>query len=119
MEYNDKTYSWQSPSGRFTPIRYSHGSDAYEFTGVVNDPIMAAWKKGYMRVTNIGNELFVHNEVMPPNDKQVAKLIDLAKESGKDYLKYDYGDDYKVLWSVHDILEESEYIKYFEYLLTS
>lgn len=119
MEYNEKTYSWLTPSGRFIPIHYSHGSDAMKFTGTVNDPIMAAWKKGYMRITNIGNELFVHNEVMPPNDKQKANLIDLAKESGKEYLKYDYGDDYKVLWSIHDTMEESYYIRYFAYLLNS
>lgn len=99
-----KRYSWQYPNGMFIPVAYSHGSDAVKLSGDVKDPIMAAWKKGYMRITHMGNGLIAHNEVMPPNDKQKQALINLAMETGDVEVEYDSGEDMKILWSIHDTL---------------
>jgi hypothetical protein len=99
-----KRYSWLTPYGAFIPVKYSHGSDAVSFTGNQKDPIMSAWKKGYIRVVFNGNVLIAHNEVMPPNEKQKSKLIDLAKETGDYSIEYDSGKNQKILWSIHDIL---------------
>jgi hypothetical protein len=105
-----KRYSWQYPSGVFKPIKYSHGSDAFELTGEVKDPIMELWKKGFMRVVHMGNVLIAHNEVVPPTEKQKSALIDLAIQVGDVSVEYDSGNDQKIIWSEHDVLEESENI---------
>ena len=100
-----KCYSWQRPNGMFIPIKYSHGSDAVPFTGDVKDPIMSAWKQGYMRIVHIGDYIVAHNEVVPPNDKQTKALIDLAMETGDTYVEYDGGNNSKILWSSYNTLE--------------
>jgi GH24 family phage-related lysozyme (muramidase) len=93
------------PNGSFHPVKRSHGADAKQFMDEIGDAIMAAWKAGYVRVINSGDSIYAHNEVMPPNERQKRALIDLAKETDSTDVKYDYGDDYKVLWSIHDVLE--------------
>jgi len=52
----------------------------------------------------MGAVLMAHNEKMPPNDKQKKALINLAIECGDTAVEYDYGDDYKTLWSIHDTI---------------
>ena len=88
-----KCYSWLGPDGKFMPVKYSHGDDAYAIVKDPKDPIMELWKRGYMRITNIGDELMCHNEVKPPNNKQFRELKDLAMEVGMRVVKYEYGDD--------------------------
>lgn len=100
-----KIYSWLTPSGAFLPIKYSHGSDAAIFTGNAKDPIMDAWKKGYMRIIYMGDTLVANNEVCPPNDKQKRVLINLANESTFiNKLEYDGGENSHLLWTINDQL---------------
>lgn len=99
-----KRYSWQYPNGMFIPVKYSHGSDAVKITGVIDDPIMAAWKRGFMRITHIGNVLYAHNELMLPNEKQKAALINLAIDTGDVEIVYDNGTNDSVLWSKNNSL---------------
>lgn len=106
-----KAYSWQKPDGDFIPVQYSHGSDAFKIGGGKpnEDHIMNLWKKGWQRVTfskPLG--LYAHNEVMMPNEKQKARLIELAQELELEKVEWDAGEDYKVLWATYDFLEESK-----------
>ncbi len=106
-------YSWQLPSGKFSPVQYSHGTHAFKILSILNpgwdpknDHIMELWKKGYNRIVNSGNTLLVHNEIKPPSDKQKKALIDLAIECNDEYVEYDSGNNSKILWSIHDLLTE-------------
>lgn len=101
-----KRYSWQDPRGNFLPIKSSHAQDAYVITHEPKDPIMALWKRGYMRITHMGNILMAHNEVMPPNNKQKSELINLATIVGDVSVEWDDGEDNKIIWSEYDVLEE-------------
>ena len=107
-------YSWQLPNGKFIPVKYSHGSHAFQIlkrldpnTNPKDDHIMELWKKGYNRITHMGNVLLCHNEIKPPNDKQKKELIDLAIEVGDDFVEWDSGNDSKILWSINDITENN------------
>jgi hypothetical protein len=107
-----KTYSWQKPDGTFIPVEYSHGSHAFKINGGQpnEDHIMNLWKKGWQRITSSAflSCLYAHNEVMKPNDRQKSRLIDLAKELQFEKVEWDDGEgSYNVLWSIHDVLEES------------
>lgn len=104
IDISRKRYSWLTPYGTFLPIKYSHGSDAVKFTGDVKDPIMTAWQKGYFRITFMGSILIAHNEVMVPNDKQKASLINLAVETDAEKIEYDGGENQSIIWSIHDTL---------------
>ena len=65
-----KIYSWKTPEGKFRPIKYSHGSDAFDITKDPNDPIMQLWKRGWNRITFNGTYLMAHNEVQMPTERQ-------------------------------------------------
>ena len=98
-------YSWLTPDGKFLPvINGSHAEYGYKNIIKSTKVIDEMWKMGYMRVCFMGAVLMAHNEIMPPNDKQKKALINLAIECGDTAVEYDYGDDYKTLWSVHDTI---------------
>jgi hypothetical protein len=106
-KYKKMAYSWQRPDGTFIPVRYSHGSDAWEIAGKQpnTDYCMIFWKRGWNRIWYNIHTLFCHNEVQFPNDNQKAALIDLAINMNLEKVEYDSGNNSKILWSVHDILE--------------
>ena len=98
-------YAWLTPDGRFLPVLSgTHAEFAYKNIRPSNKAIDEAWTLGYMRITFQGAVLMAHNEKMPPNDKQKKALINLAIECGDAAVEYDYGDDYKTLWSIHDTI---------------
>ena len=95
-EMGDKrAYSWLKPDGTFLPVKYSHGSDAYNirFRSFKNkndfiprdDHIMELWELGWQRITNSNwmKIIYSHNEKMPPNPKQLKALKDFAIEIGE------------------------------------
>jgi hypothetical protein len=108
--------AWQMPDGKLIPIKYSHPSDALELVG--GDPradaTLVLWRRGWNRITTgkeaHGKVLYSQNEFTPPNDKQKAELIHVAKEKGFVEVVYTSPDDGKprTLWSKHDVLEEGE-----------
>lgn len=103
-------YSWQDPEGRFHPVTaddYSHGSMAHSITGDTKDPIMMLWKRGWNRIAYMGDTLYCHNEASQPNQRQIKALTDLAMEVDVSKVVYDGGDKQRVLWSVHDTLQET------------
>ena len=110
----DYAYSWQKPDGTLIPINYNHGSDAHDFRkgekdfDPKDDHTKLLWKRGWQRVTYGQQSVYSHNELMPPNPKQKASLIDLAKKIGMDKVEWDGGESVKdrILWSVHDQLQE-------------
>ena len=108
--------AWQKPNGELIPIKYSHPSDAIDLIG--GDPRADAtiilWKRGWNRITSgpdkHGMTLYSQNEFTPPNDKQKAELINVAKEKGFVEVVYTSPDDGKprTIWSIHDVLQEEE-----------
>ncbi len=108
--------AWQKPDGTLIPVKYSHPSDAIDHIG--GDPradaTVVLWRRGWNRITSgpdkHGMTLFSQNEFTPPNDKQKAELINVAKEKGFVEVVYTSPDDGKprTIWSQHDVLEESE-----------
>jgi hypothetical protein len=115
LEENDEerhkklAYSWQEPDGNFIPIDYSHGSDAliYARGDAKDDNIANLWRKGWQRITYYGRAIYANNEFHLPNDIQTRKLIELAMRMEFEKVEWDGGEKTKILWSVHDILEES------------
>jgi hypothetical protein len=110
--YKKMAYSWQKPNGTFQPIKYSHGSDAWKMGGQQpnTDYVMEFWKRGWNRIWHNHHTLFCHNEVQFPNEKQKAALIELAMNLNLQEVEYDGGEDSKILWSIHDILENNEHV---------
>lgn len=103
---SQKATSWLDPQGEFHFVDYNHGSTAYKLTGDTKDPMMILWKKGWQRVTYYSQgTLYCNNEVMPPNYIQKRKLIELTEDLGFTELRYDGGEDTKILWSKEDLLE--------------
>ena len=113
--FKKMSYSWQTPDGTFKPINYSHGSTAHDIRRKTHEPnfnpkddhIFELWKKHWNRIWYSGGTLYCHNEVEPPTDKQRVKLIDLAMRIDAVDVVYDYGEDSKILWSIHDVLQEN------------
>lgn len=109
--YRDEAYAWQKPDGTFVPIEYSHGSDAFKYVG--GDPkadhTVILWKKGWQRIAYSPSLLIIyaHNEFYPPSDTQIEKLIELAKKRDFQKVEWDGGKKNKILWSIHDALQES------------
>lgn len=110
------TYSWQKPDGTFKPVVDNHGSDVrkrllfiYPNLPQNTDFTVEMWKRGWNRIWHDGYDhcLYCHNEIQPPNDKQKAALIDLAMRLEFQEVEYDGGEDSKILWSVHDVLQEN------------
>ncbi len=103
-------YSWQKPDGTFIPVKREHGLDALKHVGgdPKDDNVVILWKRGWQRIFYYGTDLNVHNEFYQPNDKQKVRLIELAIQLGFEKVEWDGGDKGdKILWSVHDVLEES------------
>ena len=107
-KFKKMAYSWQAPSGKFISVKSSHAQDAWEWGGRQpnTDYMVIFWKRGWNRIHADQHTLFSHNEFQPPNNKQKSALIELAMELGLQEVKYDAGEDYKILWSAHDVLEE-------------
>jgi hypothetical protein len=109
-KYKKMAYSWQKPDGHFIPIKYSHGSDAWQLLGKPDntDGVVELWKKGWQRITYMVPVLYAHSEFQRPNDKQQAALIQLAMNLGLERVEWDGGDvGEKILWSIHDKLQEN------------
>ena len=103
-----KSTSWLDHSGKFIPIMGNHHSFAMRITGSAPNPEMVLWKKGWQRITYYSRGvLYAENHIMPPNDIQKAKLIDLVKDLEFYELKYDNGTVRDtILWSKEDALQE-------------
>jgi hypothetical protein len=103
-------FSWQEPDGNFVPIDYSH-KEAYRYArgGAEDEAIVMLWKKGWQRITHYDTSIYANNEFSPPNDKQKSKLIELATILHSETIEWDSGSNKgtKIIWSVHNILEES------------
>lgn len=103
-------FSWQEPDGNFVPIDYSH-KEAYRYArgGAEDEAIVMLWKKGWQRITYYDTAIYANNEFTPPNDKQKSKLIELATILHRETVEWDSGSNKgaKIIWSVHNILEES------------
>ena len=96
--------------GKFIPIKGNHHSYALRVTGNAPDPEKVLWEKGWQRITYYSmGTLYTENHIMPPNEIQRRKLIDLVKELNFNELKHDNGKVRDIiLWSKEDFLEQAE-----------
>lgn len=113
-----RSHCWMDPNGRIIPVRDTHDSDArtilnpkpltYNPRDYNDDPVVELWKRGFLRVTYMyDGSLIAHNEVHPPNDKQISVLKNIAVEGEHSKIEFDNGKDKpKILWSEFDVIQE-------------
>ena len=56
------------------------------------------FKAGWQRMTYFGNDIYIHNFLLPPNKKQLKSVIDFAIENNFQRIIRDNEDDERVLW---------------------
>ncbi len=100
------TYSWMKPDGSVVPVEKNHGTTALQYFkhNTAGEAIESAWSKGWLRVANQGDDLYVHTESGTPSAKQVVALKSVAIENGKTRIVLDSGPDHKVLWTENDAM---------------
>lgn len=57
------------------------------------------FRKGWFRITRYADQVYCHNSVKKPSDKQLKILRDHAIEQGMRYIRWDNEDDDIVLWA--------------------
>ena len=108
----DKAYSWQDPNGKFHPVTaktYSHGSMAFGLLGRQfdnSDALYDLWKQRWNRIAYSGDTIYIHNEAREPSPQQIKAVIDIAIEGGFSKVGMDRGDNYKLVWSEFDALQQ-------------
>lgn len=101
---NEKKW-WMNPNGSLFLSTVNHLISAIGLSGDVEDPFVALWKRGWQRIVQHKFKILCCcNELMPPNDIQRTKLIELAIENECDEIEFDNGKDVHVLWSKDDVL---------------
>ena len=108
----DKAYSWQDPNGEFHPVTsdtYSHGSMAFGLLGRKfdnSDAVYDLFKQRWNRIAYSGDTIYIHNEAREPSPQQIKAVIDIAMEGEFSKVRVDRGDNYKLVWSEFDTLQE-------------
>lgn len=102
VRHHENLYSWLSVDGRFFPVKGKvHGEAARDIIGdyTTHNIETKMYRMGFVRVTYENDEMFAHNELHPPSDKQRRKLVDLAINTNINYIYYDKGEHFIPLWS--------------------
>ena len=113
--------SWLHTNGSFHPIREygSHSNWAYHN----NKKLEELFASGWMRVTFIGDTIYISNDLsVLPTFKQKKSIIDLSIESKERFKKgiYENGKREKTtLFSSYDFSESNNHIKFKNWLLLS
>lgn len=101
-------YSWLSPEGQIQHVKGSgHGDDArliLKRYGVydVSDYLTKLFEMGWFRITYYGDSLYMHNNKVVPNRKQLNVMKDVAIENDMSNIKLDNEDIDRVLWTNED-----------------
>jgi len=101
-------YSWLSPQAKIIHVAGSgHGSDAisilnrlgiYEFESSLDK----MFELGWFRITYYDDSLYMHNNKVMPNNKQLNAMKNVAIENHMKNIKLDNEDEYRILWSNQD-----------------
>jgi len=93
----DKAQSWLSPRGEFhSTDGMTHSDWAYRKGRGPQD----FFRDGWVRVTYVGRIIYLHNDVMSPNERQKREVFDFALESGRfDRVVFDDGEHERELSS--------------------
>lgn len=107
-EGRENSHCWLSPSGRVIRVHGTHDMTARHISpgDEKHDAMMDLWRKGYLRITWMyDGSLIAHNEVVPPNDKQISILKNIAIDGDHPKVEFDSGgENPRILWSVNDTL---------------
>ena len=95
----DNSTSWLDPGGKFHPTAPYKSHADWAQANQTN--LQSLFQQGWIRVTFVGNELWVSNYGgKPVNQLQKSSLIDFAMTSGRfRSVSFDNGADDFVLWS--------------------
>jgi hypothetical protein len=86
----DKAQSWLSPRGEF---HSTEGVTHSEWAWSKGKGPQDFFKNGWIRVTYVGRIIYLHNDVMLPNERQKREIFDFALESGRfDKVVFDDGE---------------------------
>lgn len=113
LESTKSFYGWIDPHGIYYPLGghndHLNGSRLHGFSGKTYDEPM---KAGWLRVTyaNFANhgkneiQIWINNDFMPPNRKQLKTVIDNAIENNIREIYFDNGKTNNVIWSMSDAI---------------
>lgn len=102
-EARSDAHAWLDPQGNLHPLTGSknHGEVADEITKEKYPKSMhMMFKNGWQRLTFFGKDLYAHNFLQPPNQKQKKELIDFSLENDFERIIYDNENQDKVLWHI-------------------
>jgi hypothetical protein len=102
-EGRDDLYSWMSPRAEVFPVPagMGHSSWAKQF---LKKLISEMWEDGWLRIAFYGVDLYAHNEIVAPNEKQKFELINLAIENGMKRVINDNAEDNEIMWTSEDMM---------------
>ena len=121
MDNFENATSWLHPNGTFHPIKKygSHSNWAYHN----NKKLEELFASGWMRVTFIGDTIYISNDLsVLPTFKQKKSIIDLSIESDERFKKaiYENGKGKETtLFSSYDFSESNNYINFKNWLILS
>jgi hypothetical protein len=112
--------SWLNSDGTFHPIR-EYGSHS-EWASHHNKKLEELFRSGWMRVTFIGDTIYISNDLsVVPNYKQKKSIIDLSIESNERFKKaiYENGKGKETtLFSSYDFSESNKHMNFKNWLET-
>lgn len=106
-------HGWIDPHGNYYPLRgmndHLDGSRLYGFSGKsYNEPFTAGWLRityaGFTQTGKNETQIWVNNDLMLPNHKQLKPVIDNAIENNIDRIYFDNGKTMSVIWSNNDAI---------------
>lgn len=115
IEYNENLISMLDTNGKFFPVFKKwglHHADISKEIGIEYNELL---KKGWQRIISSNDIIWSNNRYNKlPNQKQLNKLLELAIETGKNFIKWEGCDTennnykmiQKVLWSKENVLQE-------------
>lgn len=101
--------SWLSPIGKFYSVEdgktHDHALAKYKIGTDYDD----AWNKGFVRIANSGEYLFIHVEGgNTPSRRQMKAAKDLVIELNMKGLLIDTGSGFRGIWKADNIYESTE-----------
>jgi hypothetical protein len=106
LEDRKDMYAWLSPSGEIlrVPNDSNHGEYAKRILDKLkipsqNDYLDRLFELGWFRITYYSDSLYMHNNKILPNRKQLNSMKNTAIENHMSNIKLDNEDEDRCLWA--------------------
>lgn len=110
--------SWMDTRGRFHPVSRTHPSGRWgthsDWAFAHNRKVNELFESGWMRITYIGDTIYMSNDIsIPPTYKQKKSILDFALESdGRfNHVIYENGQGREI-----ELTESNRFISFKEWL---